>query len=48
MPVHNENEFKVENFGKPLEQGDLYIKFDIVFPTSIDNSEKEKLKEILG
>ena len=34
MPIYSPDEFTVENFNKPPEKGDLYLKFDIEFPTS--------------
>jgi DnaJ family protein B protein 13 len=40
MPIYNKDEFKVENFGKELPKGDLYIKFDIAFPSHIDDYKK--------
>jgi len=32
MPIYNDKEYTIENFKKPLEKGDLFIKFDIKFP----------------
>ena len=48
MPLYNEKEYNVEFFNKPLEKGDLYIKFDIEFPSAINENRREDLIEILG
>ncbi|EGR31575.1 hypothetical protein IMG5_106680 [Ichthyophthirius multifiliis] len=48
MTIYNSDEFKVENFNKPLQRGDLYIKFEIEFPTKIDENRRDELIEILG
>ena len=37
MPVH----------GRPFEKGNLYVRFNVVFPTSLGPSEREKLATIL-
>lgn len=47
MPIYDKNEFKVDNFGKSPQKGDLYIKFDISFPQNISDINKLKIKEIL-
>lgn len=47
MPVECENEFTVKTFNKPLEKGNLFIKFDIEFPTFISEENKEKLAKLL-
>lgn len=35
MPIHKIEENPIKNIGKPLERGDLKIKFEIEFPTNI-------------
>ena len=35
MPIYNPDELSVDNFNKPFEKGDLYLKFDIEFPMTI-------------
>jgi len=44
MPILDESMNKVENFNKPNPKGDLYIKFDIVFPTSLSEDQKNELR----
>jgi len=36
------------NFSKPLQKGDLYIRFEIEFPKSITEDQKKELKQVLG
>jgi len=48
MPINDENASKVENFNKPLPKGDLYIKFDISFPNSIEEEQKREIKRIFS
>jgi len=48
MPIYNKDEFKVEHFGKSPHKGDLFIKFEIVFPKNISEENKLKLREILN
>lgn len=43
MPIYNRDQFKVEHFGKPLERGDLFIKFDIEFPKFIPEDRKNEV-----
>jgi len=39
MPIPLD-ETKAENFNKPLNRGDLFIKFEIIFPTSLNEDQK--------
>ncbi len=43
MPIYNSEEFKVEFFNKPLQKGNLYVKFDIEFPSKIDENRRDDL-----
>lgn len=43
MPIPLD-ESKAENYNKPLQRGDLYIKFDIQFPTSLTEDQKQAIK----
>jgi len=45
MPIRNEN-INAKNFNKPLEK-DLYIKFDIVFPKTLTEEQKQEIKRKL-
>ena len=47
MPVFNDKEFTADGFGKPNKRGDLYIKFDIIFPKQLTEEQKEELRNIL-
>jgi len=44
MPIQDENVNKVENLNKANPKGDLYIKFDIVFPVSLSEDQKNELR----
>lgn len=48
MPIFNEEEFTVKSFQKVADKGNLYIKFDIKFPTQIDSENKKSIRELLG
>jgi len=49
MPIYDQQEYtKAESFGRPPKRGDLYIKFDIQFPTSIEDNKRSELESILG
>lgn len=43
---------KFKGEGMPLhfstKKGDLYVKFEVLFPTSLTEDQKTKIKEILG
>lgn len=43
MPIPLD-ETKAENYNKVLQRGDLYIKFDIQFPTSLTEDQKQAIK----
>ena len=45
MPIPYKNDFTVENFGKTLLKGNLIVRYDIIFPTSIDFEKKERVIE---
>ena len=47
MPIARDDT-KAENFNKALNRGDLYIKFDIQFPTSLTEDQKEAVKQYLS
>ena len=47
MPIP-QDETKAENYNKPLRKGDLYVKFDIVFPTSLNETQKKGVKAHLS
>ena len=47
MPIYNPEEISIDNFNKPLEKGDLYVKFDIEFPMTLSLERKEIIKEII-
>lgn len=47
MPIYNNKEFTAEGYNKPNQRGDLYIKFDIVFPKQLSEDQKEELRRIL-
>lgn len=47
MPIPTD-ETKAENYNKPLKRGDLYIKFDIEFPTSLSEEQKNAVKQYLS
>lgn len=45
------NVYKISGEGMPINsisKGDLYIEFDIIFPTKISNERKNYLKKLLG
>jgi DnaJ-class molecular chaperone len=46
MPIPLD-ETKAENYNKALQRGDLYIKFDIQFPTSLTEDQKQAIKHNL-
>lgn len=48
MPIYNKDEYLVENYNKPLNKGNLEVKFDIEFPKSLSVEQKEVLKSLLG
>jgi len=49
MPIYDPQEYnKAEFYGRTPKHGDLYIKFDIQFPTSIDEDKRAQLESILG
>jgi len=48
MPIQDENVNKVENLNKANPKGDLYIKFDIVFPVSLSEDQKNELRITLS
>lgn len=43
---------KFKGEGMPLhfstKKGDLYVTFEVLFPTSLSEDQKKKIKEILG
>lgn len=49
MPICKTGEEDILNAyrGAPKTKGDLFITFDIIFPTKIDPDKKELLKELL-
>lgn len=47
MPIARDDT-KAENFNKTLNRGDLYIKFDIQFPTSLSEDQKEAVRQHLS
>lgn len=47
MPIFNKEENLVKNFGKAPKRGNLIIKFDIKFPVSVDEDNKDRVIEIL-
>ncbi len=47
MPIPVD-ESKAENYNKPLKTGDLYIKFNIVFPTSLTEDQKNAVRTHLA
>mmetsp|Transcript_3911 Transcript_3911/g.3328 ORF Transcript_3911/g.3328 Transcript_3911/m.3328 type:complete len:128 (-) Transcript_3911:157-540(-) len=46
MPKQNV-EIDAKNFNKPLPKGDLYIKFNIEFPVSLTEEQKNEIKKNL-
>jgi DnaJ family protein B protein 4 len=46
MPIHND-QINAENFKKKLAHGDLFIKFDIVFPKKLSEEQKQEIKKNL-
>jgi DnaJ-class molecular chaperone len=36
------------NFSKPLPKGDLYIRFDIVFPKSLSEDQKQEIRKMFA
>lgn len=46
MPIHTPD-VNAKNFNKPLEKGDLFIKFDIVFPKTLTEEQKQEIKKNL-
>ena len=48
MPIYNDKEFTAEGFNKPNKRGDLYIKFDIIFPKNLTEEQKEELRKNLA
>ena len=48
MPIQDETTNKVENLNKPNPKGDLYLKFDIIFPTVLTEDQKDELKKLLS
>lgn len=47
MPIFNDKEFTAEGFNKPNKRGDLYIKFDIIFPKQLTEEQKEEIRKNL-
>ena len=51
MPVDNSRSIDMESnelIGQPVsEKGDLFIKFDIQFPTTIADAKREKIVSLL-
>lgn len=47
MPIP-QDDTKAENYNKPLKRGDLYVKFDIVFPNSLNEAQKKGVKQHLS
>lgn len=47
MPIYNPEEFTVDNFNKPVEKGNLFVKFDIIFPIAISAEKRNILKSII-
>jgi len=45
MPIQSDE--KIENFNKPHQKGDLYIKFDITFPSQLSEEQRNELKKNL-
>ncbi len=48
MPIFDEKEFNVMNFKDPIKKGDLYIKFEIIFPEKLEQEEKLKVLNCLN
>lgn len=48
MPIYNKDEYLVENYNKPLNKGNLEVKFDIEFPKCLSVEQKEVLRSVLG
>ena len=47
MPIYNPDELSIDNFNKPPEKGDLFLKFDIEFPKTLSAEKKDILKQII-
>ncbi len=47
MPIQYEK-LDANNFSKPLLKGDLYIRFDIVFPKTLSEDQKQEIKKQLS
>jgi hypothetical protein len=47
MPIIEKGLIKVENYGKSMKKGNLYIRFEISFPTFLSEEKKLRLKKIL-
>lgn len=50
MPINNDNEEGILNHLKTvheLPKGDLYVRFDIIFPTKISNDYKQIIVKAL-
>ena len=47
MPIFIEDQNSIKNYGKPLSKGNLYVKFNIIFPEYLEEDSKEELKNIL-
>ena len=50
--VKNKDQLRVENLGMPLYNetfsfGDLYVEFEVIYPKSFTNEQKEQLRQIL-
>eukprot|EP01016_Furgasonia_blochmanni_P034292 TRINITY_DN3679_c0_g1_i3.p2 TRINITY_DN3679_c0_g1~~TRINITY_DN3679_c0_g1_i3.p2 ORF type:complete len:214 (-),score=49.83 TRINITY_DN3679_c0_g1_i3:938-1579(-) len=48
MPLLNNANHAVTNLNKPLQKGDLYIKFEIQFPTNLNEEKRDELRRILA
>lgn len=40
MPIYSEENHALTNIARPLAKGDLYIKFDIIFPKNLNEEKK--------
>ena len=41
-------EFGEEDFQSRLERGDLYVRFNIIFPTELSSGAKDAIRDVLG
>lgn len=47
MPIEQKGFVKSENYGNTAAKGNMYVKFNIVFPTTVAEADKVRLRKVL-